>query len=370
MEIHRVEGRADLRRFIELPYRLYRDDPIWVPPLRNEQWGQFDSARNPMLDHCAYDLFLAVDGDQVVGRVSAFVDGLAVEAWGEPIGLFGSYECIDDARVSRLLLEAARDWLRERGMKAMRGPWSFASQEWGLVVEGFEPPPVILAPYNPPYHNDQLEGFGFGKVKDLLVYYVDAREGYQIPERYLTITDRVQERYGVTVRSVDMSRFEQEVATIVAVSNASIIGNWGYYPVTDTEAHAIARDLKQIIDPTSVLIAEDANGRAIGFSIPIPDVNTILHKMNGRLLPFGWFRLLWGIPRIRQYRLWALGVLPEYHGKGVDALIYRRTWEVLYGRVTRIEVNYVLEDNVPMNNALRRLGVKPLRRYRVYEMPI
>jgi ribosomal protein S18 acetylase RimI-like enzyme len=370
MEIRKVEGKADLRRFIEFPYWLYRDDPIWVPPLRSDQWGQFDPKRNPMLDHCQYDLFLLVDGKQVIGRISAFIDSLAVEAWGEPIGLFGSYECIDNEEGAQMLLAAACDWLRKRDMTAMRGPWSFASQEWGLVIEGFEPPPVILAPYNPPYYIDQLTAFGLRKVKDLIVYYVDAEEGYEIPERYLTLTDRVMARYGVTVRSVDMSRFEEEVAAIVGVINTSIADNWGFYPVTQDEARVIAHDLKQIINPATVLIAEDRDGQAIGFSIPIPDVNTILHKMNGRLLPFGWLKLLLGMPRIRQYRLWALGVLPEYHRKGVDALLYRRTYEVLRPANARIEVNYVLEDNVPMNNALRRLGVRDLRRYRVYEMPI
>lgn len=370
MEIRKVESKGDLRRFIEFPYRLYRDDPIWVPPLRGEQWSQFNPKRNPMLDHCEYDLFLLVDGREVVGRISAFVDSLAIKEWDEAMGLFGSYECINDEEGSRLLLEASRDWLRERSMTAMRGPWSFASQEWGLVIEGFEPPPVVLAPYNPPYYIDQLTAFGLEKAKDLLVYYADLAEGYNIPERYLTLTDKVMERYGVTVRSVDMRRLEEEVAAIVDVINSSIVGNWGFYPVTDAEARVIAHDLKQILDPKSVLIAEDRDGRAIGFSIPIPDINVILHKMNGRLLPFGWLKLLLGIPHLRQYRLWGLGVAPEYHTKGIDALLYRRTYEVLYPRNVRMEINYVLEDNYPMNNALRRLGVKDLRRYRVYEMPI
>ena len=154
MEIQRVTTKSDLRRFVELPYRLYRDDPTWVPPLRSEQWAQFDARRNLMLDHCTYDLFLLLDGGQAVGRISAFVDHLGVEHWGQPIGLFGSYECVDDPVGSHLLLDAARGWLLAHGMRAMRGPWSFASQEWGLVVQGFTPPPVILAPYNPPYYND------------------------------------------------------------------------------------------------------------------------------------------------------------------------------------------------------------------------
>ena len=370
MQIRLVENKADLRRFIELPYQLYRNDPIWVPPLRREQWAQFDARRNPMLGHCDYALLLLTDGKQVVGRVSTFVDRLALRTWEQPIGLFGSYECIDDDGASQLLLGAACRWLQGRGMQALRGPWSFSSQEWGLVIEGFEPPPVIMAPYNPRYYNRQLAAFGLQKAKDLLVYYVDTEEGYRIPERYLTLTDQVQQRYGVSVRSVDMSRLEEEISTVVKVANRAIAGNWGFYPVTEAEARAIAQDLRQIIDPSVVLIAQGPDGQAVGFSVAFPDVNVLLRRLNGRLWPFGWLRLLRGLPHVRQYRLWALGVVPEYQGKAVDSLLYRRTYEVLAPRGARLEINYVLEDNVRMNNALRNLGVRPLRRYRVYEMPI
>ena len=370
MEIRQVETKRDMRRFITFPYRFYRNDPLWIAPLRSEQWAQYNVQRNPMLEHCDYMLFLLVEGNQVLGRVSAFVDHLAIKHWDASIGLFGAYECIDDAAASALLLNAARNWLREQGVKAMRGPWSFASQEWGLVIEGFTPQPVILAPYNPPYYEGQIQNFGLEKVKDLLVYYVDFDEGYDIPPRYLKVTDRVQERYGITVRPVDLKKFEEEVQTIVEVINVSIANNWGFTPVTEKEARIIAHDLKQLLNPDSVLIAEGPDGEAIGFSIPIPDINVLLRGLNGRLLPFGWLKLLLGLPRLRQYRLWALGVLPEYHGKGVDALMYRRTYEALAPLHPRIEINYVLEDNVPMNNALRRLGVTDLRRYRIYQMPI
>jgi ribosomal protein S18 acetylase RimI-like enzyme len=370
MHIHQVNSKRDMRRFITFPYRFYKDDPVWIPPLRSDQWSQFDVKRNPMLEHCDFTLFLLLDGDRILGRITAFIDHLAVQHWDESVGMFGSYECIEDTGASTLLLEAARDWLDKKGIKAMRGPWSFASQEWGLVIQGFKPSPVILAPYNPPYYQQQLEVFGLEKVKDLLVYYVDFEEGYDIPQRYLKVTDRVQVRYGITVRSVDMRRFEAEVARIVKVINVSIANNWGFTPVTDKEARIIARDLKQVLNPESVLIAEGPDGQAIGFSIPIPDVNVLLRGLNGRLLPFGWMKLLLGMPRLRQYRLWALGVLPEYHGKGVDALMYRKTYEALAPKRPRIEINYVLEDNVPMNNALHRLGVKDLRRYRIYQMPI
>jgi GNAT superfamily N-acetyltransferase len=302
--------------------------------------------------------------------VAAFIDHLAVEAWGVPVGLFGYYECPDNPAAAQLLLDTAHDWLARHGMKAMRGPWSFVSQEWGAVVEGYTPSPIVMAPYNPPYYNDQLTAYGLTKAKDLLVYFIDARDGYQVPKRILTLTDKVAERYKVHVRQLNMQNFSHEVETIIELSNLSLDGNWGYSPVTEAEVRAMAHDLKPIIHPRAVLFAEDEHGRPIGFAIAIPDVNQILKGMHGSLLPFGWLKMLWKLPRLTQYRMFALGVIPEYHGMGIDSLIYRALYEACYTPDIRMEINYVLEDNYPMNNAILKLGAKLLRRYRVYEMSI
>jgi ribosomal protein S18 acetylase RimI-like enzyme len=229
---------------------------------------------------------------------------------------------------------------------------------------------VIMAPYNPPYYNEQLSAFGLEKAKDLLVYYVDAAEGYDIPEKYLRLTDIIQKRYGVRVRPIRMDHLEEDVATIVKLSNQSIAGNWGYYPVTEAEARVMAHDMKDIINPKVILIAEGPKGEPIGFAMSLPDINTLLKGMGGRLLPFGWLKLLLGMPRINQYRMWGLGVIPEYHGKAIDTLLYRATYEAIYNKKLRMEINYVLEDNTRMNNALIKLNVKPLRRYRVYQKVI
>jgi GNAT superfamily N-acetyltransferase len=374
MNIRQIQTQKDLRTFVELPYRLYRKDPVWVPPLRSEQHSQFDPQKNPFLKHCDRALFLLEEDGRVVGRIAAFIDHLAVEAWQEPIGLFGYYECMcknsaEDAGAS-LLLGAARDWLRQRGMKIMRGPWSFVSQEWGMVIEGFTPSPVIMAPYNPPYYNDHLASFGLEKVKDLLCYYISAAEGYQIPERILTLTGAVAKRYGVRVRPINMKIYDQEVRTVIDLSNRSIIDNWGYSPVTEEEVQAMARDLKAIIRPQGVLFAENAQGEPIGFAIALPDINVLLKGLDGRLFPFGWIKLLVGLPRLQHYRMFALGVTPEYHGKGIDSLIYRYLYESLSTPEVWVEINYVLEDNVPMNNAILKLNAKPLRRYRIYQMNI
>jgi GNAT superfamily N-acetyltransferase len=370
MNIHQVNTKSDLKRFINFPYQLYKNDPIWVPPLLAEQFRQFDRKRNPTLDHCEFALFLLEENGKVKGRIAAFIDRLALETWKEPIGLFGYYECVEDLSASKLLFGTASAWLAEKGMTKMRGPWSFVSQEWGLVVEGFTPSPVVMAPYNPFYYIEHLASFNFKKVKDLLVYYISIREGYVIPERIMTLTDDVANRYGIRVRQVDMKKYDEEVKTIIDLSNRSLIDNWGYTSVTREEAEAIAHDLKPVIHPKGVIFAEDKEGKPIGFAITLPDINQLLKGLKGRLFPFGWLKLLLGIPRLTSYRLFALGVIPEYHGKGIDSLLYRALCEALHAPETWLEINYVLEDNAPMNNAISKLNAKPLRRYRVFEKAI
>ena len=370
MNIHLVKSKSDLKKFIRLPYNLYKNDPVWVPPLLDEQKSQFDAKRNPMLDHCDYALFLLETEGQIIGRIASFIDRLALETWKEPVGLFGYYECIENKEASLILLETAAGWLRKQGMKLMRGPWSFVSQEWGQVIEGFTPSPTVMAPYNPPYYIDHFTGYNLNKIKDLLVYYISVKEGYKIPERIMTLTDNVAKRYGVHIRHVNMKNYEEDVQKVIDLSNKSLIDNWGYTTVTQAEAEAVAHDLKPIIQSKGVLFAEDSQGSPVGFAIAIPDINRLIKGLNGHLFPFGWMKLLFGLPKLTSYRLFALGVLPEYHGKGIDSLIYHALCESLYTPDTWMEINYVLEDNAPMNNAIRKLNAKPMRKYRIYQKEI
>ncbi len=336
-----------------------------MPPLLDEQSSQLDTKRNPTLDHCEFAMFLLEEKRKGKGGcIAAFIDKLALETWKEPIGLFGYYECIEDLSASKLLFGTAAAWLAEKGMIKMRGPWSFVSQEWGLVVEGFTPSPVVMAPYNPGYYIEHMTSFNLEKVKDLLVYYISIKDGYTIPDRIMSLTDDVVRRYGVHVRQVDMKKYDEDVQKIIDLSNRSLISNWGFTSVTREEAEAVARDLKPIIQPKGVIFAEDLKGNPIGFAITLPDVNWLLKGLNGHLFPFGWLKLLLGIPKLRNYRLFALGVIPEYHGKGIDSILYRALCESLYTPDLWLEINYVLEDNAPMNNAISKLNAKPLRRYR------
>lgn len=366
--VRQVLTPRDRRAFVLYPYARYRDDPLWVPPLRSGLWAEFDPRRNAYLAHCDHALFLLEEGGRIQGRIAAMVDTLALEAWGEKIGMFAYFECRDaDTEGAGALLDAAAAWLRERGMERIRGPWSFQSQEWGTVVEGFSPRPVVMAPHNPPGYGSLLEAWGLRKAKDLLCWEISMPEGYRIPDRILRLTDSIRDRLGIHTRRIDMARYAAEVESFARLSIATLEGNWGFSPITDAEVAAMARELRPVLRPECVLFATDREGRDVGFALVIPDVNEILQGLGGRMLPFGWAKMLLGIPRLRRYRMFGLGVAEGYQGKGVDALLYRAMWEELATPELTMEINYVLEDNWPMVNAITKLGARPSRRYRVYE---
>lgn len=303
---------------------------------------------------------------KIIGRIAVYVNYVANEYWNEKIGFFGHYECIDNREAATLLLGTGEKWLQERGMKIMRGQWNFVSQDIGLIAEGFDVPPIVMSSYNPPYYNDQLTHFGMKKAKDLLVYNCDVSTGYKIPERFLSYTDKIAERYRVTVRPIDMKNLVNEARIIVRLTNEATGGNWGYYPVEEAEAEQIAADLKMVVHPEVVLIAE-VDGEPIGYLLTLPDVNEILKDMNGRLLPFGIFKLLRGIKKLRRYRIWSLGLLEPYQKKGISVLMFRRLNDILAPKKAYVEANWVLEDNALMNNALKQLEFNMVKKYRIYE---
>jgi hypothetical protein len=367
-QIQSIQNKSDWNAFVTLPYQLYQNDPLWVPPLRFEQKVRFSKKKNPMLEHCDHELFLVRKYNQVVGRIAAFVDHLAVEHWKQKVGLFGSYECTDDISVSSMLLAQAETWLKEKKMDRMRGPWNFAAEEWGFVAKGYQKPPMMMSPYNPPYYNDQLEAYGLEKIKDLLVYELDTTS-YQLPARYVEFAEKVARKNGVRIRPIRLKNLKEEVKLILRIANESTSGNWGYIPVTGREADELARSLRPILDPELILIAE-INARPVGYLIALPDINPLLKKMNGRLFPFGIFRLLTGIKKMNRYRIWALGVIPEYQRKAVDVLFYKRLYEILGPQKPFLEANYVLENNMAMNNPIAKLGFIHSKTFRIYEKMI
>jgi GNAT superfamily N-acetyltransferase len=355
-----------LKQFIRLPYRLHRSLSNWIPPLYLDQKNIFHPKTNRLLQHCEYQLFLLRQGIDWIGRIAVYINREANRYRNERIGYFGHYECTDDFDSSRLLLGQAESWLQERGMVSMRGPWNFVSQDMGLICEGYQVPPVILSSHNPPYYNEQMKAGGMHKVKDLLVYACDTAGGYRIPQRFVNFSEGIAKRYGVRIRSLNMKNLLQEARAIVRLTNESLQGNWGFYPVEESEAEQIARDLKLIIHPEAVLIAE-VDDRPIGYLLALPDVNHILKNMNGRLFPIGLFKLFFGIKKLTRYRVWAMGIQKPYQQRGVSILLIRRLNEILAPRGVYVEANWVLEDNALMNNALRRMKFDMIKKYRIYE---
>jgi ribosomal protein S18 acetylase RimI-like enzyme len=365
VRVQEAAGAGSFREFLHLPERLYRGDPDWSPPLWADERRTFTCA-NPILAHSDYRLLLARREGRAVGRVLAYVDRSFNAFYRSATGFFGAFES-EDAEAADALLGEAESWLASRGMRSARGPINPVSECWGFLLEGHGRPATFMSPYNPPRYNDYAVGRGYAKAKDLLVYEADALEGYRIPERFLEFRRRLLERRPrLAVRRLELRRLEQEAEAIWRISNEAISGNWGYVPLDRQELTRMFRQLKPIADPDAIWMVEDC-GKAVGYALGFPDLNVLLRRIHGRLLPFGFLTLLAGVRRLRDFRLFGLAVLPAYHGLGLDVLLYMSLFEALQPRGVRLEANYILEDNARIRNALEKLQLTRSKVYRVYE---
>jgi GNAT superfamily N-acetyltransferase len=322
------DGR-DLKRFIDLPYRLHARDPLWVPPLRRDVQVLLSRSKNPFFEHAEAEYFIAERNDAVVGRIAAISNRLHNETHGDRVGFFGFFECIDDQTVADALFEAAASWCRTRGHDVLRGPASFSvNDECGLLVDGFDTPPALMMPHNPTYYIGLLERAGFAKAKDLWVYQGGSEERYiPVPERLARATELIRQRQGILLRPLNLRNFDREVERIKELYNSAWEKNWGFVPMTEHEIDHLAEQFKPVVIPELVPMAEK-DGKLIGFGIALPDLNVVFRKnRSGRLFPMV-LRLLWSLKmkRIRRARILLLGVLPAYQGKGVDAMLYHWIW--------------------------------------------
>jgi GNAT superfamily N-acetyltransferase len=357
----------DIEDFVALPYELHANDPHWVAPLRRDVRAVL-APTNPFFEHAEAQHFLARVGDRVVGRITAIHNRLHDETYGDGVGFFGFFETIEDRGVATELLATAAGWLRARGLTTLRGPASFSTNdECGLLVEGFSTPPTILMTHNPPHYAGALEFAGFRKAKDLLVYQTTAGA---VPERLEEGAIHLQQRYSVTVRGMDMARYEQEVALVKRLYNVAWERNWGFLPLTDHEIEDLAKRLRPVVDKDLVVFAERA-GEPIGFAVALPDFNVALARnRSGTLFP-GLLKVLWAARRIDRMRVVLLGTSPEWRGRGVDALLYKALWDRARSKGYRwAEAGWILEDNHAMRNALVRMGFQPYKRYRLYDRPL
>jgi GNAT superfamily N-acetyltransferase len=372
VEVAPARTSRDQRQFLELPYSLYRGNPHWVPPLRLAQKDILNTKRHPFYKTADVEMFLARRSGRVVGRVMAILNHAHNEFHSERAGFFGFFEAENDQEAASALFEASADWLRSRGAEVMRGPMNPSTNyEVGLLVDAFDQSPAVMMTYNPAYYVELIERSGFEKLIDMYAYLVGAHT-YESAGKLKRVSERLKAKAGIRVRTVDLKNFKQEAALIRRIYNDAWSTNWGFVPVSEEEFEHLAKDMKQIVDPRVVLIAEQqvdgAGPRPIAFMLAIPDVNRALKKINGRLFPFGLLKLLWHSRKIDSIRIVIMGVVKEHHNLGIASVLY----DEIHERAPRSgyptgEMSWVLETNTMMNRAAELLGGRRIKTYRVYE---
>ena len=372
IEVVEVESRGQLRRFITFPNHLYRDDPNYVVPLLSERFEFFDQKHNPFYRSAKVKLFLAMRGEEVVGRIATCINYRHNDFHEEQVGFFGFFDSINDYDVASRLLKVAMITLKQAGMEKMRGPMNFSTnQEVGFLVEGFDSPPVIMMPYNAPYQPKLAEQFGMKKEMDLIAGFMSKEK--PISPRIKKVVDKLAERSQITLRTLRMKNFNQEIALIRDIYNQAWEKNWGFVPMDEAEFNHLAKNLKQIVDPDLVFIAEH-KGQPVGFLLALPDVNQALIHLNGRLLPFGLLKLLWHTKirnKITGLRMITMGVVPQFHRRAVDSMLYMATYEAGVRKGYHwAEFSWMLETNELILRASAEMGAEPYKRYRIYQLPL
>ena len=370
IEILEVESDSDRNKFIEFPYKFYEGNTYWVEPLRFDVKNNLSEKKNPFYQHSKIKLWLAKKNGEIVGRIAGIINDNHNKFHKDKVGFFGFFECINDKNAAKLLFEKAAGFVKENGMDTLRGPVSpSTNDECGLLVEGFDSPPVMLMPYNPEYYKDLLESYGFKKAKDMYALWIskDVIKNEQMMSKLDRISDMILKKENLKIRKVNLKDFQNEVQKVREVYNNAWEENWGFVPMTEDEFKFIAANLKLAVDPMYVEFAE-INGETVGFSLALPDINQAIKGLNGKLFPFGLFKFLANKKKIDQLRVIIMGVKKEYHKKGIDAIFYRDIIRDANNRgIKGAEISWVLEDNLAMKQTAEKLGAKVYKTYRMYD---
>ncbi|HEX2803334.1 MAG TPA: N-acetyltransferase [Sphingomicrobium sp.] len=372
LTIRPVETKAERKVFVDLAWDVYRDDPAWVPPLKDEVHGLITPGKNPWFEHARAMFWLAERGGKPVGRISAQVDELVLQHMGQGTGQWGMFEALD-GEAAAALIATAEDWLREQGMTRALGPISLSIwDEPGLEIEGFEQPPTAMMGHHKPEYRQWIEAAGYEKAKDLLTYEVDiAHWADPKIERLIAMGERNSK---IRIRKVDKSRFDEEARIILNLLNDAWSGNWGFVPLTESEIAYAGKKLKPIIYNELVRIAE-YDGEPVAFMITLPDINELIRDLNGELFPFGWMKLLWRLrkPRTRRARVPLMGVAKKLHTSRLASQLAfmlieytRRDCVGKFGIGTG-EFGWILEDNRGMLSIAELPGAYVNHRYRIFE---
>ncbi|MEW5816908.1 MAG: hypothetical protein AB1798_16115 [Spirochaetota bacterium] len=363
-----VSNKKELKKFILFPWKIYRGAARyenWVPPLLVDEKAQFNREKNPFFEYAEMENYLAYKEGEIVGRISAIIDKNFNRYHESKTGFFGFLEAVDDEAVAKALLETAEGWVRARTMNKIIGPINPNTNHiLGFHIDDYDHPPIIQMGYNPPYYINLCNKAGYGKEKDLFCYRMD--QSLPISDKIRRVTEMVKKREKITLSKIDLKEFQKIVETIRYIWNDAWSGNWGFVPWEKEEFEHLAKDLKLIIKPELVLLAE-VDGEPAGFSLPIPDMNQVFIKMNGRLFPFGIFKLLAGKNKVDVIRIAAFGVLQKFRDKGIDAMFVYET----YTRGVKLglkgaEFSWILEDNLDLINLLNNWGAWHYRTYRIF----
>jgi hypothetical protein len=371
IQIRRISPGSDVKDFLAVPHRVYKDDPQWVAPLDFEMKERLDPKKNPFFEHAEAMYFVAERDGELVGRVTAQIDHEHQKRYSDAAGFFGFLDTVDDPAVVLALLDAAAAWLRERGMKTMRGPVSMSiNEELGLLVEGFDTPPMVMMPHHRPYQGGLVDAAGLAKLKD---FYAWRYEVGHVPARAQKAHDEVMKEPGLKIRTVDLKHAERDVRIVMDVFNDAWHENWGFVPMTEGELAKTAQDFKLILDPHLALIAE-VDGEPAAISIALPNLNEAIRGLDGKLLPFGFAKLLWRlkVQRLKSGRLALLGIRKKFRTQKKWAALSIALYVEMNARARDRgmqygELSWTLEDNAPVNVAIKAMGGKIYKRYRVYE---
>lgn len=371
--IERVQSQRALRQFVRFPWKVYRGDPNWVPPLISERLDRLSPARNPFLADAQLQLLMARDGRQVVGTIAAFVDHRTVRHLGLKLGGFGFFECLPDYAIAQALLTAACDTVRAWGMDGIRGPTNFGpNDEPGVLIAGADCPPAMREAHTPPYYRDFLERFGMTKDRDAYAWRVPLQELAQgrrsFPEQVLRVFEAASHRSDVHVRKLRLEDWDREVDLACDLFNVTLQHLPDHVPTTRETFRHLANQMRFLLDPDLALFAE-VDGKAVGFLVALPDFNYLLRRLNGRLLPFGWLKLYWHRRRIDTVTFKLFGVLEPYRRRGIDVLLYMEAVRSAAAKGYKwLDGSLTSEANPTINRLAERLGAERYKHYRLYRM--
>ena len=363
-----VDTRGEQRRFIQLPWRIYRDDPCWMPPLVMSLREMVGFDPHPFYERSRARSFIASRGGVDVGRITAIVNAGHLARYADDRGFFGFFECDDDREAARALFGTARDWLRRQGIRHVRGPTNPSlNYECGMLVEGFEKPPFFMMTHNRPWYPALVEDNGFGKIEDLYAFWGEISMLSALDSKLAVMVKGVQERFNVKVRPLDRRRFEEEVRMFLDIYNSSLGGTWGFVPLSAGEVKHMAQSLKLLIVPELALVAE-VDGKPIGTVFCLLDYNPRIKAIHGRLFPFGFLRLLWNKRGIKRMRAISANVVPEYQAWGVGLVLLAGLVQPLIDwGMKEVEFSWVLESNHLSKRSLERGGAIVSKKYRIYQ---